>query len=65
MSRLGGFIVPHVVSLASQLTTIGYSMFCVAWFTAYCAWNLPETKGLDLGAATLQKAGDRGTSLDV
>lgn len=55
MARIGGFIVPYVVSPTTKLTTIGYSMLTVALCTAYCAWNLPETKGLDLGAATLKK----------
>jgi len=61
MTRIGGFAVPYVVSPASKLTTIGYSMFTVALATAYCVWNLPETKGLDLGAATLVKKRDART----
>ncbi|CAB9516858.1 Synaptic vesicle 2-related protein [Seminavis robusta] len=49
VARLGGFLVPYVVSAEAPLTFIGASMMCVAVGTAFCASRLPETKGKELG----------------
>ena len=50
VARIGGFLVPYVVSASAPLPFIGTFMLLVACGTAFCAWNLPETKGRDLGA---------------
>ena len=49
VARVGGFVVPFIVSVSAPLPVIGGSMMLVAIGTSYCASQLPETKGRDLG----------------
>ena len=64
VARVGGFVCPYIVAPSTSLTTIGSCMFVVACFTAFCVSHLPETKGLDLGAATLETHGRVKSSRD-
>jgi hypothetical protein len=52
IAKIGGFICPFVVAPSTSLTTIGITMFGMACFTAVCVRQLPETMGIDLGAAS-------------
>ena len=60
LSRLGGFVCPFIVGPSFTLREIGTIMFAIACGTAFCAMNLPETMGREMGAAHL----DFGDSKD-
>jgi hypothetical protein len=55
VARLSGFFSPYLLTNATPYPVIGGVMFAISVSTAVCVWNLPETKGLHMGAATRPK----------
>jgi MFS family permease len=52
MGRTGAFLSPYLVGTMS-LQAVGSIMLLIHLFTAFCAWNLPETKGREIGHTSL------------
>jgi hypothetical protein len=51
VARLSGSFSPYLLTNATPYPVIGGVMFAISLSTATCVWNLPETKGLNMGAA--------------
>jgi hypothetical protein len=51
VARLSGAFSPYLLTNATPYPVIGGLMFAISLSTATCVWNLPETKGLNMGAA--------------
>lgn len=51
VARIGGAVVPFLVSPSNDMRVIGTVMGCVSIATSAIAWNLPETSGRALGTA--------------
>lgn len=66
VARLGGFIMPYILSADLSLKYIGAMMLFIHFGTALASYHLPETKGLDLGQTTphtqRREYDDRGDS---
>jgi hypothetical protein len=50
IARLSGSFSPYLLTNATPYPVIGFVMFGISLSTAFCVWNLPETKGLHMGA---------------
>jgi MFS family permease len=50
VARIGGFISPYLVSGNASFQLIGSVFFAVHIGAAFCALQLPETKGVELGS---------------
>lgn len=53
VARLGGFMMPYILSGVASLQSVGFIMLFIHICTALSASYLPETKGLELGHAPL------------
>jgi MFS family permease len=51
VTRLSASLSPYLLTNATPYPVIGVAMFAISLSTATCVWNLPETKGLNMGAA--------------
>jgi hypothetical protein len=51
VTRLSASLSPYILTNATSYPVIGVAMFAISLSTATCVWNLPETKGLNMGAA--------------
>lgn len=49
VARFGSIACPFLVTDRSSYFTIGWTLLTVSCMTAWCTWNLPETRGLRLG----------------
>jgi MFS family permease len=52
VTRLAASLSPYLLTNATPYPVIGAVMFAISLCTATCVWELPETKGLNMGAAT-------------
>eukprot|EP00557_Chaetoceros_sp_GSL56_P009845 CAMPEP_0176481196 /NCGR_PEP_ID=MMETSP0200_2-20121128/2689_1 /TAXON_ID=947934 /ORGANISM="Chaetoceros sp., Strain GSL56" /LENGTH=504 /DNA_ID=CAMNT_0017877381 /DNA_START=238 /DNA_END=1752 /DNA_ORIENTATION=- len=57
VARIGGFISPYLVSGNASFQLIGSIFFAVHIGAAFCALQLPETKGVELGNTTCSRGG--------
>lgn len=64
VARLGGFVMPYILSGVASLQNIGFIMLFIHICTALSASCLPETKGLELGHAPLTAVDRKITSRD-
>mmetsp|Transcript_10180 Transcript_10180/g.12903 ORF Transcript_10180/g.12903 Transcript_10180/m.12903 type:complete len:120 (-) Transcript_10180:101-460(-) len=53
VARIGGFCSPYIVAGNMSLGKIGIIMLIIHLVTAFSVTKLPETKGLELGKATV------------
>lgn len=53
VARLGGFVMPYILSGVASLQNVGFIMLFIHICTALSASRLPETKGFELGHAPL------------
>ena len=51
VARLSGSFSPYLLTTATPYPVIGGVMFAISLSTATCVWNLPETQGMNMGAA--------------
>jgi hypothetical protein len=58
VARLSGSFSPYLLTNATPYPVIGVVMFAISLFTTVCVFNLPETKGLNMGAAAHAKPAD-------
>ena len=58
MARFGGFLSPYVVSSYWSYRQIGIIMLLFHLFIAFCASQLPETKGVQMGKVVKSKSND-------
>ncbi len=63
MARFGGFLSPYVVASYWSYRQIGITMLLFHLFIAFCASQLPETKGVQLGKV-LKSDSDDNISVD-
>lgn len=54
MGRLGAFCSPYLIGTDNPIKSVGVTMLVIHFITALCAWNLPESKGKDLGHTSLE-----------
>jgi hypothetical protein len=59
IARLSGSFSPYLLTNATPYPVIGGVMFAISLFTTVCVFNLPETKGLHMGAAAHPKPTDQ------
>jgi MFS family permease len=52
LGRVGAFISPYLVRSNTPITTVGAVMLAINAVTAFSAWYLPETKGVEIGHVT-------------
>jgi MFS family permease len=52
LGRIGAFSSPYLVSSRTPITTVGVIMLVVNLVTATSAYQLPETKGVEIGHVT-------------
>lgn len=52
VARIGGFISPYLISGNASFQFIGSVFFAVHVGAAFCALQLPETKGVELGSTS-------------
>jgi MFS family permease len=52
VGRVGAFISPFLVRTSTPITTVGAIMLTINIVTAFTAFHLPETKGVEIGHIT-------------
>ena len=64
MARIGGFASPYLVSGNVSFRLIAACMLILHAFTAFCAWKLPETMGMEMGKAASGAGAGAGADSD-
>jgi len=54
MGRSGAFLSPYLVGTNNSIKFVGTAMLVIHVITACCAYNLPESKGRDLGHTSIE-----------
>ena len=52
--RMGAFCSPYLIGTDNPIKSVGVTMLVIHVITALTAWNLPESKGKDLGHTSLE-----------
>lgn len=55
MGRTGAFVSPYLVGTNNSMQTVGSIMLMIHLLTAYFAYNLPETRGREIGHTSLDE----------
>jgi len=66
IARIGGAMIPYLITDGIPLRIVGIIMLCISLVTARVTWKLPETKGVAMGTAAVKvHRSEHATELSV